>query len=938
MELSQPKFSGLSLVTDQVLYKTCDREQIHLLGHIQPHGILIGIDEAKLTILQISDNTDQFLGLPTSSLINQPLSTIFPQSQIDILLSFLSHEDLEVFNPIKMTIQVKRKKILFQGIIHRSDGLLILELEPISQEQPPTLGFYYLAKASAINVRQAEGFDETSELLVKEIRKITGYDRVLIYKFDLDNSGVVIAENKAEHLESLLGLHYPAFDIPTMARQLYYRNWLRLIVNLNYEPVPIVPENNPLTNKPLDLSLSTLRSVSNFHVKYLQKMGVTASLGISLINSGRLWGLIVCHHYSPKYIDYETRKTCEFLGQIMSVEIVNKHDQHLKRSQEKIKNIQLKLKQNILSGYHSIDRTFSNDTDSLLSLVNAQGAVICLGNHISMVGVCPSSTFVNSLVTFVIKKAQDVLHTNCLSEIYPEALAIKEQVSGLLSISISLNHTSYHIIWFRPEIVQTVDWAGDPSKLVDIDVEESTDPSPRRSFELWKETVKAKSLPWDEVEVEAALELRSTLMLAALEFSQQALKQEAEHSEVANQAKSKFLARMSHELRTPLNAILGCTQLMQNQDSPNQEFGDYVNIISHSSEHLLKLIDDVLEISKIEAGKLVIEKSLFDFHLFLNNLQEMLRLKAQDKNLQLIFALHPNLPKHIQADEGKVRQILLNLLGNAIKFTDQGYVILRVSLITPEIESAEVTIHFEIEDTGKGISPEEIDNLFEAFVQTASGRESQTGTGLGLVISQQFAQFMGGQISVKSTLGRGTTFQFDIIVEKTSGESSELIFPDKRETTSFKKSRLVINQLTSQQDIAKNIAKRDIVDSWRILLVEDNEFNQMIALRLLAKLGYQADCAVNGAEVLDAIKQKDYDLILMDLQMPVMDGLEATRRIRLLERGNGFNHRIKIIAMTANAMAEDREKCMLMGMDDFISKPVRIETLAAVLERHKNAV
>ncbi len=621
----------------------------------------------------------------------------------------------------------------------------------------------------------------------------------------------------------------------------------------------------------------------------------------------------------------------------MSIEIVSKHETQLKKSQEKIKDIQAKLKQNILDGNQSISQSpiqdvliqevLTQDIDSLLNLVNAQGAVICLGDRICTIGQCPAQGFISSLITWIQAKSQDVFHTNHLSQSYSEAIEFKDIASGLLAISISLNHTSYHIIWFRTEVIQTVNWAGDPSKLLDIGMDDNSDdliPSPRRSFELWKETVKAKSLDWEKVEIEAALELRGTLLLAALEFSQQALKQEAERSEVANQAKSSFLARMSHELRTPLNAILGCTQLMHGDDSLTNGLEEYVHIISHSSEHLLNLIDDVLEMAKIEAGKIILEETKFDFYLFLHNLQEMLQIRAKDKKLKLIFEIDPDLPQYIKSDERKIRQILLNLLGNAIKFTDKGYVALRVSLLKTDSILSKVIIHFEIEDTGCGIAPEEIDKLFKAFVQTTSGKASQEGTGLGLVISQQFAHFMDSHIMVSSALNKGTTFQFDIAVEPlVTGLIAVSEVVNTAET--FIKTSIAVGEKESQLDDSQSL---------RILLVEDNLFNQMIALRILAKLGYQADCAVNGVEVLKTLEHKSYDLILMDLQMPEMDGLEATRRIRLIEADSSSN-RIKIVAMTANAMAEDREKCLLVGMDDFISKPVRMDDLATVLSASK---
>jgi light-regulated signal transduction histidine kinase (bacteriophytochrome)/CheY-like chemotaxis protein len=901
-------------------YENCDQEQIHLLGHIQSHGILIGINELDLTIAQISDNTIEFFNIPASSLIEQPLSILFPEPQIDILVSFLSRKDLEIFNPTKITIQIEQNKYLFQGIMHRSDGLLILELEPLPTDSDSSLSFYHLAKSAAANVRQAKDFAEMSGLLVQEIRKITQCDRVMIYRFEPDNSGIVIAEAKDEQIESFLGLHFPADDIPELARKLYYKNWLRQIVDVNSHPVPIVPLNNPITQEPIDLSFSTLRSVSPIHIKYLQKMGVSASFSISLISAGKLWGLIACHHFFPQYIDYEARKACEFLAQVMSIEIVSRYEQELKTAQEKIKIVQAKLKQNILGAKQSINQIFSQNADSLLDLVNAQGVAICLSDRISKIGTCPPQKFISSLVLWLETKSEDVFHTNCLSCLYPEAQAVKDIASGILAISISLNHTSYHIIWFRCEVIQTVDWAGDPNKLA---LDDEWELNPQRSFELWKETVKAKSLPWDEVEIETASELRSTLMLAALEFSQRSLKLEAERAQVASQAKSSFLARMSHELRTPLNAILGCTQLMNLDNSLTQAIGEYVNIISYSSEHLLCLIDDILEMSKIEAGKIVLAEVQFDFHLFLHNLREMMQIKAKDKDLQLIFAVHPNSPQYIKADERKLRQILLNLLGNAIKFTDKGYVLLRVFLMDQEEASSKAIIHFELEDSGRGIAPEEIDNLFEAFVQTSSGKESQTGTGLGLAISQQFAQCMGGYISASSTLNKGTVFQFDLEVEQLSYVESDV---------EIEQSQIAIS-LQPAIKITEESSKQDLSNSLRILLVEDTAYNQIIALKFLEKLGYQADLAVNGLEVLKALEYKFYDLILMDIQMPEMDGLETTRRIRLKEKETMAINKVKIVAMTANTMSEDRENCIQIGMDDFIGKPIRINELDALLQK-----
>ena len=912
-----------SFTTEEVNLTNCDREAIHLLGHIQPHGILIVILEADLKIVQISENTISFFNIPASSLIDQPLQKLFPQSQIDILVPLLLQENLELVNPIKLTAQINNKKHLFECVVHRSDGLLILEVEPLLKDSNSDLDFYHLAKSSALKIRKSNDFLEMSDLLVKEIQKITQYDRVLLYRFEPNQSGVIVAEaiscHKDQLLEPFLGLHYPASDVPAQARKLYYNNWLRLIVDLNCQPVSLIPANNPITNDPLDLSFSVLRSVSPIHIKYLNNMGISASLSISLINAQKLWGIIVCHHYSPKYVNYETRKICEFLGQIMSVEIVNKHEKSL----QKVKSVQIKLKQNILADNQILSQALLQDRENLLNLVNAQGVVISFGDQISKIGEVPDQESISKLIEWLrTNNSQDIVCTNCLSELYPDANSIKEQASGLLAISIFLNYTAYHIIWFRPEVIQTVSWAGDPNKPMQIEADGSMSLSPRRSFELWKETVRKKSLFWEQVEIESALELRGTLMLVALDFSQQALKQESNRADVANRARSEFLARMSHELRTPLNAILGCTQLMNRDTALTSELDEYVHIISDSSEHLLSLIDDILEVSKIEAGQITLEETGFDFHLFLHSILEMQQIRAQSKKIQLTCEISPDLPQYINADERKLRQILLNLLGNAIKFTDEGSVILRASLFNTDLSSATSIIRFEIEDTGQGIDAEDLDKLFQAFIQTASGKKIQEGTGIGLAISQKFANCMGGSITATPNLGKGITFKLDIPVRRLASIDS--------------KGKQKINLSPTSSVIVKKERNENQAKSLRILLAEDNPFNQMIALKLLAKLGYRADCALNGVEVLKSIEQKSYDLILMDLQMPEMDGLETTRQIRQMESARGVSNltnQIKIVAMTANVMNEDRENCLKVGMNDFISKPVRSEEIAKTLKR-----
>ena len=383
--------------------------------------------------------------------------------------------------------------------------------------------------------------------------------------------------------------------------------------------------------------------------------------------------------------------------------------------------------------------------------------------------------------------------------------------------------------------------------------------------------------------------------------SESELNRAKEAAETANRAKSEFLASMSHELRTPLNAILGFTQVMNRDSSLSNEQQQNLGIISRSGEHLLELINDILEMSKIEAGRTTLNENSFDIYRLLDSLEEMLRLKADAKGLQMIFERTPDVPQYVKTDEGKLRQVLINLVGNAIKFTAEGGVILRGKTIN------DGHLLFEIEDTGPGIAPEEIDKLFEAFGQTETGRKSQQGTGLGLPISQKFVQLMGGNIRVSSVLGQGTMFSFDI----------QISLADPSEVQTNKQISKVIGLAPDQPE-------------YRILAVDDRLESRMLLVKLLTNLGFSVREAANGQEAIEQWESWSPHLIWMDMRMPVMDGYEATKQIKATIKGQAT----VIIALTASAFEEERTVVLSAGCDDFMRKPFREEVLLDKMAKH----
>ena len=415
-------------------------------------------------------------------------------------------------------------------------------------------------------------------------------------------------------------------------------------------------------------------------------------------------------------------------------------------------------------------------------------------------------------------------------------------------------------------------------------------------------------------ELETKVEQRTALLEESIQNTESALSQ----AQNANQAKSRFLANMSHELRTPLNAILGFTQLMCRDGTIASEHQDNLKIINRSGEHLLKLINDILEMSKIEVGRITLNETKFDLYNMLDSLEQMLRLKIKAKNLTLVFRIEPSVPQFIYTDEGKLRQIMINLLGNALKFTEVGGITLTVKMqaITAKenqidfLFSDTYSLYFAVQDTGPGIEPAEREKLFSPFEQTETGRTSNEGTGLGLSICHKFVELMGGELKVDSKIGRGSTFYFDILIR----QQDEISTVD----------HLDLNEQRQIISLAPNQPK------YRILAVDDVDPSRILLKKLLSAIGYEVQVAANGYEAIEKWQKWQPHLILMDMRMPVMNGYEATRRIK----SQSNESKIIIIALTASAFEEEKVKILSAGCDDFMRKPFQDRELLAKIGQY----
>ncbi|WGV28789.1 sensor histidine kinase [Halotia branconii] len=727
---------------------------IHLFRQIQPHGVLLVLEEPELKILQISSNTWNVFGINPENMLHKKLEDLLDPFQIERIKVGLSEDNLEFINPTKIWVRKKGDDyVVFDAVFHRNaEGFLILELEPaISRENIPFLSFYHLARASINQLEKTSNLRDFCQIIVQEVRKVTGFDRVMLYKFDDDGHGSVVAEEKLASLEPYLGLHYPESDIPKPARKLFASNSIRLIPDAYAEPVQILPANNPVSDRPVDLTNSILRSAASCHTEYLHNMGVGASLTISLIKDQKLWGLIACHHQSPKYVSYELRKACEFLGRVIFSEISAREETENYDYRMSLTHIQSLLVEYMSQEENFIDGLVKHQPN-LLNLTSAQGAAVCFGDHCTVIGETPQEEDLNYLVQWLKNNVdEEVFYTDSLPQVYPDAERFKNVASGLLAIPISRRN---YVLWFRPEVIQTVNWGGDPHKAFEVSqTEGNVRLCPRKSFELWKETVRLTSLPWQYVEVKAALELRKAIVNIVLRQADE-LAQLAQDLERSNAELKKFAYVASHDLQEPLNQVANYVQLleMRYQGELDEDANEFITYAVEGVSLMQTLIDDVLVYSKVDTQAIAFQ--LTEVETALERALSNLRQRILETGATIT---HDALPT-VMAGSTQLMQLFQNLIANAIKFrSDQ----------PPQIhigaERLEDEWLFWVKDNGIGIDPQFSDRIFVIF-QRLHTRDEYPGTGMGLAICKKIIECHRGRIWVESQLDEGATFYFTIPV------------------------------------------------------------------------------------------------------------------------------------------------------------------------------
>lgn len=720
----------------------CDKEPIHIPGKVQYHGFLLAVDR-DFVITHCSENIEKFLGVKAASFLGRSaacLDVYLGRHEPNGFLAYLirlwnTGKGFEPMNPFPMEIGGVR----FNLILSKAADLFLIECEPeisdVTADIPQILG---LALSEMIG--ESGKFDWLYKI-AEQVKRVIGYHRVMVYEFHPDGHGEVVAEARDAHLEPFLGLHYPASDIPQQARELYKVNLTRIISDIAYEPSPIL-SLAAYSHLPLDLTHSALRAVSPIHIEYLKNMGVASSFSISIVCRDKLWGLIACHNYLPRFINYKEREAAKLIGRVLASAILLREQEISMAGNEELERIGKAVAKR-LSNYSDLAEAVLGEPSVILDAVGATGAALVYDRRFYMTGQTPDEPALQKLVAWLGTRMTDELYeTNCLGAEYGVMQPVTD-ACGLLACRLSKDLDEY-ILWIRPELDTAVLWAGNPEKQANAEGRIS----PRKSFEVWKQTVQGKAEPWRPMDIRIAHEIRGVVMSGIHDRTGE-MRVLNEKLVRAYKELSNYNSTITHDLKTPLTAVKGYSQILKLNFELGPDAVRIVDRIIHSADKMLIMIEHVLRYATIGQASLQ-PKPLRMGQLLQEVIQEvkMGNGAAGSGNGIVLGEVHD-----IIGDETMIVQAFSNLIGNAVKYSQQ--------TATPMVQvSSEETgdaVIYAVRDNGIGIPAGEQSQVFELFAR-AAGSKDYAGTGVGLSITKKIVEKHGGDIWVESDGKSGSCF------------------------------------------------------------------------------------------------------------------------------------------------------------------------------------
>ncbi|GAB3764847.1 ATP-binding protein [Spirosoma pomorum] len=727
---------------------SCEREPIHILGHIQSHGYLVAIQPGDYTIVHASKNIAQLAGVEADQLLGKPIQTLLKQTNAgaDSLVELLNvgsrHNTWDTMNPYRQIIGDKAWNL----IIHQHNELTLLEWEP-SGDATDELTNQQLVAQSLTEVQSSRTLTDLLQNTAQRVKTIIGFDRVMVYRFGADWHGKVVAEAMEPHLEPFLGLHYPASDIPKQARELYKVNLVRLIADAKSQPSPIVSLPDWSLDKPLDLTHSVLRAVSPVHIEYLNNMGVQASMSISLLYRGELWGLISCHHYSPRLVSFSARQTAKFVSQLLSAALEFKKDEEDQTFRlQSLQNGQALHEQLLEDG--DVVRALLKHPVTALDVTKGNGVAVLYNGQFHKLGQTPDEPATRALTEWLrSNNAETFFQTDRLPSLYPPASSFREIGAGLLAIALSPDLDEY-VLWFKPEQIQEVTWAGNPEKAVTVTDDGQHRLSPRKSFAAWTETVRNTSTPWSEAEVSTVVKLREDI-LQVINRQANEIRLLNQRLQAAYEELDAFSYTVSHDLRTPLSSIRCYSEILVEEYGAN--FNEDARLlfqkIIDSTDRMRSLIRHILYYSRM--GRTELNEQAVDMRGMLEGIRDEFLLAEKGRQLTIDIQETPV----VSGDPVMIGQLFTNLIGNAVKYTRLN----PKAHIEVKGHRANGEIVYSIVDNGIGFDMKHSSKIFDLFKRLENARQFE-GSGVGMAIVKRIVNRHEGKIWFHSEPGRGTSF------------------------------------------------------------------------------------------------------------------------------------------------------------------------------------
>ncbi|MDQ8021469.1 MAG: ATP-binding protein [Moraxellaceae bacterium] len=712
---------------------TCDKEPIRTPGAVQPHGHLLVLDAASDRLVAYGGSQPLAQAQAMAAAVEVPQGLVVGGSSVSAGRVRIDDRQWDVS-------------------AHRSARHTVLELEPATSETGNLAPIYSLARTFLPELQNAGTVLQLARLATLELKRLTGFGRCLLYRFDDEGHGEVLAESADEGYDRYLGHRFPAADIPQQARALYLLNRFRLIPDANYEPVPLMSLDPALGPADVDLSQAFLRSVSPVHLEYMRNMGTLASMSVSIVVDGKLWGLISCHDHAPRSLTPECRNACDHLGQLVSLQIAAKEANADVAERLELRKLTLEIVARLGDSDATLQRIVG-ESAPLLRLAGAAGAAIVLDDQVWSVGEVPADEHILELAGWIVGLGQDVYESHELAAHFSPAAQFGstpsgKHIAGVLALSISQVHR-HAILWFRPEIVQTVRWAGDPrAKIID-----NGRIQPRRSFDSWAEQIKGRSEPWSVAEIAAARELREALIGIVLRRAEE-MAVVAQELGRLNKELEAFSYTVSHDLRAPMRHITGYVDLVLDTDEGalSERSLRYLGHVKDAALFAGQLVDALLDFSRM--GRAALKRRNVNTQLLVDDLVREISRQERDHHIE--WAVARDLPD-IDADPLLLQMAVRNLVSNAVKYS-RGEDRSRIAVTAMSNEEGD---GLEVRDNGVGFDMKYVDKLFGVFQRLHKSEEFE-GTGIGLANTKRIIERHGGQVWAYGEPGKGARFGFTV--------------------------------------------------------------------------------------------------------------------------------------------------------------------------------